>query len=67
MDTNSKNNHHMAKCRVCKQILDTRLKRNFLLKTLFFWLPVRVYFCTKCATKRYVIHHKENYSEASTA
>jgi uncharacterized protein YlaI len=62
------NTHHStSKCWVCDQVLDTRVKRNFLLRTLLFWLPVKVYFCTKCASKRYVIERKSTYNDVKTA
>ncbi|MGZ3751802.1 MAG: hypothetical protein ACXVB0_07830 [Mucilaginibacter sp.] len=67
MNTNNKNTRHTAKCHACHEILDTRVKRNFLLRTLFFWLPIKVYFCPKCVAKRYIIQFKESYHEPKTA
>lgn len=67
MDTNNKNHQHTAKCWRCQEIMNTRVKRNFLLRTLLFWLPVKVFFCAKCVSKRYVIQRDVNYPEVSTS
>jgi uncharacterized protein YlaI len=59
--------HHTSKCHVCDQILDTPAKRNILVKTLLFWLPIKAYFCTKCATKRYVFQRSSSHGKVKTA
>lgn len=58
---------HLVTCPKCKDVLNTRVKRNLLLKLFFFWLPIRVYFCQKCVAKRYfwghVHHHGHHEAE----
>lgn len=43
------------KCPHCeKGLLDTRVKRGFLVKYVFFWMDVKRYECNICAKKAYV-------------
>ena len=58
MSTYKKNYSNTTVCWRCHQILDTRINRGFILKILSYWLPVKVYFCQKCLTKRYVLSPK---------
>lgn len=48
------------RCWKCHQVFDARIKRSAIFKAFFFWLPVRIYFCAKCARRRYVIQHRED-------
>lgn len=41
-------------CPVCGHQFKYRCKRSFIVKLLFFWHPVKRYFCTHCAVCRYV-------------
>jgi hypothetical protein len=63
MDNNNKHHHDTAKCWSCNEIMNTRAKRNILFRTILFWLPVKAYFCAKCATKRHVIQRSSHYHE----
>ncbi|MBV8389292.1 MAG: hypothetical protein JO080_05785 [Mucilaginibacter sp.] len=60
MNAYKKNYNNTSVCRRCHQPLDTRISRGFILKTLFFWLPVKVYFCQKCLAKRYILNPKSS-------
>ena len=60
MSTYKKNYDNTTICWRCHQALDTRIARSFILKTLFFWLPIKAYFCQKCLTKRYVMSFKDS-------
>lgn len=42
-------------CRYCKSTGMERIPRSFIMKTLFFWLPVRRFVCYKCLKKQYKI------------
>jgi ribosomal protein S27AE len=43
------------KCPRCKNgILDTRVKRSFLVKNLFFWSQKKRYQCNSCGKKSYI-------------
>lgn len=63
----NKHTNNASKCRICDEILDIRVKRNILIKTLLFWLPIKVYFCARCANKRYVIERRHTYDKVKTA
>lgn len=41
-------------CPKCKVELGYRVRRGFILKNLFSWLPVKRYYCFKCQQKHYV-------------
>lgn len=43
-------------CVRCKKKLHARVKRNVFIKTFLFFLPIKIYFCSKCLTNRYFIH-----------
>lgn len=40
-------------CPRCKNEVDTRIHRGFIVKTLFFWLPLKRYICYGCRRKTY--------------
>ncbi len=43
------------KCPHCqKGQLDTRVKRSFLVKYVFFWMDVKRYECNTCGKKSYI-------------
>jgi hypothetical protein len=44
-----------AVCSKCKSEIDSRLHRSWLIKTIFFWLPVRKFWCYKCKKSQYAI------------
>ncbi|WP_143014066.1 hypothetical protein [Mucilaginibacter pineti] len=39
-------------CRTCKNDM-SRVKRGYLVKTFFSWLPLKRYACYNCLTKTY--------------
>lgn len=41
------------RCKKCKEILNIRRKRGLIVKTVFFWLPLKKFFCTRCLKTRY--------------
>ena len=41
------------KCCKCDTVFHFKLEQSLLQKTLLFFLPVKVFFCAKCATSRY--------------
>lgn len=41
-------------CRKCKKPFGYRVQRHYLVKKIFFFLPLRRYFCDVCFRKRYV-------------
>jgi len=56
METTVTKQLHRRPCKKCKHgVLDSRLKRPFLIKTLLFWLPLRLYKCNVCNRKTYVL------------
>jgi len=42
-------------CPICGCMTDNRVKRSSIVKSLFFWLPLKRYFCEKCVKKFYVL------------
>ena len=40
-------------CPKCKNELDARIRRGFLVKTFLFWLPIKRYICYNCHRKLY--------------
>jgi len=45
------------KCPYCKTgDLDTRVKRNKLVKSLFFWMDLKRYACNNCGRKVYLVN-----------
>lgn len=42
------------KCGKCNTDFHYQVPRGFLLKNVFGFLPVRIYWCPKCTTNRYV-------------
>ena len=63
----NRHDNNSTRCRVCEEIMNTRVKRNPLIRTLLFWLPIKVYFCQKCVSKRYVFERRHSYSKVKTA
>ena len=55
MTTYKKNTRNDSKCWRCQKTLDIRVKRPLMIKLLFFWLPLKAYYCPNCITKRYFI------------
>lgn len=60
MSTYKKHYSNTSTCWRCHQALDTRISRSLILKILLFWLPMKVYFCQKCLTKRYILSFKSS-------
>jgi hypothetical protein len=46
---------HMCPCGKANRSELERIHRGFLIKTVFFWLPMRRYKCYKCKRKLLVI------------
>jgi hypothetical protein len=65
MNTNKSQTRPVLRCSKCDQILRTRVKRNFLIKTLLFWLPLKVFFCSKCLKRRYTLQWRTPYRRVS--
>ena len=42
-------------CPKCKNQLDDRVPRGYLVKTLLFFLPIKRYMCYRCQRKRYIL------------
>lgn len=42
------------KCRKCNTDFHYQVPRGFVLKQLLGFVPVRIYWCPKCTTNRYV-------------
>jgi len=42
------------KCRRCNTDFHYQVPRGFVLKHLLGFLPIRIYWCPKCTTNRYV-------------
>jgi uncharacterized protein YlaI len=64
MQAHRTHSHTTAKCWKCHQTLHSRVRRHALIKAFLFWLPIRAYFCPKCAKRRYVLVHKHAYEPA---
>jgi len=45
-------------CRKCGTQFHYQVPRGFVLKNLLGFIPVRVFFCPKCVTNRYVLVSK---------
>ncbi len=45
--------HGKTICRKCKSQISYRLHRPAILKLLFPFIPIRVYYCFGCLKKRY--------------
>ena len=55
-------------CPKCnKGVLDKRTPRGLLVRTAFFWLPIRRFKCSSCDRKTYVFGSHREASEAGTA
>jgi RNase P subunit RPR2 len=50
-------------CPKCHQPFHYRLPTPFLVKTLFFFMPVKRFFCAKCNTPRYKIMSSKDASK----
>jgi hypothetical protein len=46
-------------CPKCNRPFHYRLQTPFLLRTLFFYIPIQSFFCAKCVTSRYQIMTKQ--------
>jgi len=42
-------------CFWCKRKMDIRITRGVIVKSFFFWLPLRRYKCSGCGRKRYIL------------
>jgi hypothetical protein len=45
-----------ARCKKCNALFDRRVKRGFVTKRLLFFLPIKLYYCSKCVKTRMVIN-----------
>jgi hypothetical protein len=45
-------------CSFCKHSSTDRIPRNWLVKLLFGWLPVKRYMCYKCKRKYHTIEKR---------
>ncbi|BAU52786.1 hypothetical protein [Mucilaginibacter gotjawali] len=43
------------RCPKCTAAFHYRIRRNWFLKYVLFFLPVKIYFCAHCVKKRYVL------------
>jgi hypothetical protein len=43
------------RCYKCATIYHYRIRRNWLLKYVLFFLPIKIYFCGHCAKNRYIL------------
>jgi hypothetical protein len=61
METLTMVRHECKKCR--KGLLQSRVKRAFLIKIALFWLPIKRYKCNYCDKKSYLfgssLHRRE--------
>jgi len=43
-------------CKKCRRgVLETRVKRAFLVRMILFWLPIKRYRCNFCNKKTYLL------------
>lgn len=47
-------------CRKCGSSYHFQLHRNWFVKKVLFFLPLRIYFCAKCQKTRYVLVKKKS-------
>ena len=43
------------KCYKCSTVYHYRIKRNWFLKYVLFFLPIKIYFCGHCVKNRYIL------------
>ncbi|MDR3695244.1 hypothetical protein [Mucilaginibacter sp.] len=43
------------RCYKCATVYHYRIRRNWFLKNVLFFLPVKIYFCGHCVKKRYIL------------
>ena len=43
------------KCYKCAGPYHYRIKRSWFLKYIFFFLPIKIYFCGRCVKNRYIL------------
>jgi len=43
------------RCYKCAAAYHYRVRRNWFLKYVLFFLPIKIYFCGHCVKKRYVL------------
>jgi len=43
------------KCPVCAGNFDYRVKRNWILRYIFFFIPVKIYCCGECKKNVYIV------------
>ena len=53
--------HKLPLCQVCGHEFKYRVKRNWVVKILMFWSPVKRYFCEECAESYYI--NKPKYAK----
>jgi len=44
----------LLRCHKCRAVFHYTIKRNWFGCNLLFFLPIKVYFCAKCAKTRYL-------------
>jgi hypothetical protein len=43
------------RCYKCSTVYHYRIKRNWFLKHVLFFLPIKIYFCGHCVKNRYIL------------
>jgi len=43
------------KCYKCSTVYHYRIRRNWFLKYVLFFLPIKIYFCGHCVKSRYIL------------
>lgn len=43
------------RCPQCTQVFQSRVRRNWILRNLLFFIPVKIYFCSICDKNVYLI------------
>lgn len=44
----------LLKCHKCNSVYHFPIERNWILKGVLFFLPIKVYFCSACNEQHYV-------------
>lgn len=54
-------NKPFLKCEKCGQIYHYKKERGWFSRNVLFWLPIKVFFCAKCAKDRQLVMTDEEY------
>jgi len=42
-------------CHKCHSLYQYRVERNWVLRNVLFFLPIKVFFCARCLKNRYIL------------